>query len=305
MNQTATNGPSITEQKERTLRAAWVISLWAPIGSGVAFVLGRSTILLADFLRRTSELLALFFAWVVFRKVARGSTATYNYGYGKLEDLSGLLVACIMGFSCLVIFGDSVNTILNPKPRGSMLVGLLVAIGGCIVNGWFWRRNLSLASQESSPLIEAQWRLYRAKALIDLCVVMTLVLSTIFQQSLWSTHIDPMGSFLIAGFLLYSAFQLARSSLRGLLDCALSDSHQAVIQEVLKEHQHRYTSLHGIRSRNSGVTAYVEVFLEFDSNLAMNEVQMCIDAIRSDLDARIPNSHVSIVSRTGNTLCKE
>lgn len=82
---------------------------------------GRSTILLADLLRRSSELLMLFISWLVYRKVMKGSTKTFNYGYGKLESLASLAIACVMVISFGIVANTAFQQFRNPVESGWIL----------------------------------------------------------------------------------------------------------------------------------------------------------------------------------------
>lgn len=52
---------------ERTLLASVVMSSPGPIVVGAALFLGRSSTQLADFIRRTAELVAIIVSWILFR----------------------------------------------------------------------------------------------------------------------------------------------------------------------------------------------------------------------------------------------
>ncbi len=283
-------------RKERTLRAAWLISLWAPLGTGVAMVLGRSTVLFADFLRRSSELLALFLAWLVIRKVSQGKNARFNYGYGKLENLSSLIVATVMVFSFVIIAFSAAGRILDPRPLAILWPGILVASGGLIVNSWFWRRTSALNREESTPVFEAHWRLYRAKSIIDLAVLITLGMSALLRDYNWSVYIDPAGSLIIAVFLLGSAYRITRASVLEILDRSLNEKIEPLLKKELSLYSDRYTSLQDIRSRKSGGTLLVEIFLEFRENTTAKEMVMIREEIRKSLEEKYPICQVNIIA---------
>ncbi len=57
--------------------------------------------------------------------------------------------------------------------------------------------------------------------------------------------------------------------------------------------------LHGLRSRRSGGNIYIEIFLEFDGEMKMCEVQEVIDRITRSLEANIPRSSVNIIPTSG------
>jgi divalent metal cation (Fe/Co/Zn/Cd) transporter len=56
--------------------------------------------------------------------------------------------------------------------------------------------------------------------------------------------------------------------------------------------------LHGIRSRRSGQFVYIEIFLEFDQQRLMGDIQKTIDLITSSLEQKIEGSQVLVVSTT-------
>ena len=50
--------------------------------------------------------------------------------------------------------------------------------------------------------------------------------------------------------------------------------------------------------RRSGPNLYVEIFLQFDPQLLMGEVQRRIDAIRTEINQAIPGAEVALVPTT-------
>jgi len=57
---------------------------------------------------------------------------------------------------------------------GNVVPGLVIALLGLLTNGWFWRRYTILTREKYNAVTEAQQGLYRAKASVDLCVVVAL-----------------------------------------------------------------------------------------------------------------------------------
>jgi len=64
--------PDVDVRRERTLRLALALSAWGPLATGVAVLLSHSSTQLADFLRRSAELLAIALAWGVARRLRQG-----------------------------------------------------------------------------------------------------------------------------------------------------------------------------------------------------------------------------------------
>jgi ferrous-iron efflux pump FieF len=295
MTESCAELPTAAQARERSVFTGLLFGAVTLIPGLVAVILGHSTTLLADWLRSFSETFAILLSWLTLRKVTRGRRTDYDYGYGKLESLSSLIVAAAMTLSFAAIVFSAVSRIRQPEPVKQVGWGLLISTGAAVINVVLWRRNYRLAQQEQSPIMESQWRLFRAKAVVNVTVISALGLSVLLRRFTWSLYVDPIGSLIVAGFLLASAYQVASTSIYDLLDKALEESLQFVILQELAAHFDTYRCFHGVQSRRSGGDVYIELFLEFDGDLKMAEVQRRIDAIRSSLEARIQNSQVLVV----------
>ena len=197
-------------KKEKTLRYGWMIGVWAILPASVSFFLGKSHTLLADLIKRICETLVLFFSWVAFKKGLRGETEKYHYGHGKLEDLVSLFFGQVILLSAGVIVFIALQRMSSPRPHGNLYFGILVALVDAIVNGYFWKRNHALARLASTPLIESQWRLYKAKTVVNVCVLASLVLCVFLGNSASATSVDVVGSFVVALYLMQSAYGLLK-----------------------------------------------------------------------------------------------
>jgi divalent metal cation (Fe/Co/Zn/Cd) transporter len=142
--------------------------------------------------------------------------------------------------------------------------------------------------------MESQWHLFRAKAFADGAVFIALLLSLGFRSYAWSVYVDPIASFVIAGFLLYSVYGIVSDSVYDLLDKTLDESLQIVINRELAAFYDKYTAFHGVRSRRSGSNIYIEIFLEFDGDQKMSEVQQAINDIKTSLERKIKGSRVIV-----------
>ncbi|MEN6611227.1 MAG: cation transporter dimerization domain-containing protein [Methanoregulaceae archaeon] len=67
----------------------------------------------------------------------------------------------------------------------------------------------------------------------------------------------------------------------------------------LAEHFPRYKNLHRGRSRHSGGSVCIEIFLEFEGEMRMCEVQDVIDRMKASLERKIPGSSVNIIPSNG------
>lgn len=283
--------------KQRTVLTSLIVDfvLWLP--DVAAAILSGSIVLFADALKCANEILATFFAYLTLRKMAKGGAGAYDYGLGKFETITSIITGGVMFVSLALVFFVAIYRIIVPEElvlAGAYLGVVLMILGVCM-NSWLWKKNYRLYQRSPSPIIDSQWRLFRTKAFSDFSVLCALVATLLLSRYSWSLFIDPLASFIIAGFLLTSGYRVITSSLPDLLDKTLDEELQMVIVRHLAEFFHDYTALHGVRSRRSGTNVYIEIFLEFDGERKMSDVQESINRIRTSLEKNIPKSSVSIV----------
>ncbi|NLM11555.1 MAG: cation transporter [Clostridiaceae bacterium] len=186
---------------ERTLLASVLLSSPGPIVIGIALLFGRSSTQLADFIRRTSELVAIIVSWIVFRTVHK-SDEFDPLRKEKLEHTANLCVGlamCLSGVAMIFIALFSSGT-----EKGNVIPGLVIALLGVITNSWFWMRYRKLNHEKPDAILSAQSSLYRAKSLVDACVVIALTVVTIAPGTQTALYVDLFGSIIVAAYLIMS-----------------------------------------------------------------------------------------------------
>ncbi|NMB78624.1 MAG: cation diffusion facilitator family transporter [Methanomicrobiales archaeon] len=290
-------GKESLEAKQKVILTSLIVDfiLWIP--DVAAAILSGSIVLMADAVKCANEIIATFFAYITIRKMAKGGSGTYDYGMGKFETVTSLITGTVMFVSLALVFYAAIHRIRVPEElvREGVMLGVVLMLIGVAMNTYLWQKNYRLWKKEPSPIMDSQWRLFRTKAFSDFAALLSLVAGVIFAQYAWSLYIDPLFSFFIVGVLLSSGYRVIVTSLPDLLDKTLDEELQMVIVKHLAEFFHDYTALHGVRSRRSGNNVYIEIFLEFDKQKSMGEVQATINRIKASLEKSIPKSSVSIV----------
>lgn len=191
----------------RTLLWSVVMSAPGPLIVGLGLMSGRSSTQLADFVRRSAELLAIVMAFVSYRLTTRG-VVTDAVKKEKLERISNLFVGammCVGGAIMLVLAIAS-----NHADKGNVIPGLCVAVLGVIANTIFWQKYSRLNRAEPNSILAVQARLYRAKSLVDTCVTLALLAVVLVPGSLFSYYFDLLGSIVVAVYLVSCGGQTIR-----------------------------------------------------------------------------------------------
>ncbi|MCB0344351.1 MAG: cation transporter, partial [Bdellovibrionales bacterium] len=173
--------------------------------------------------------------------------------------------------------------------------GLLFAILSVFGNAVLWQLNFKHESSAASPVIDSQWRLFRAKTAASSAVVLSLGVGTFFADYSFAQYADPFGALVLSAFILYSAITIVSDSMNDLVDRSLEEALQMIILAALVKYDNEYMGLERIRSRRSGNRVYVELFLMFADDRTMADIRDSAKRIRAELEANIPASEVIVI----------
>ena len=287
----------VRESRQKLVFTGLCIDLLVLIPESIAVILSGSMTLFADIIKGANEILATSFALLIIRRVTLGGKFTYDYGMGKFESLTRIITGGVMFISIVILLLFTSHRILNPEhfDMNAAFIGIPLMILVSITDSYHWKTNYSLAQKEPTPIMEAQWRLRRAKTFSDLLILFALVLSVFLVQYSWSEYIDPIASLVIIGFLLFAGYREISASLPDLFDKTLEEELQIIILKELVDSFDKFHDFHGVRSRRSGTRIYIDIHLGFDPEQKVGDMQVSIDSLKGSLEALIPGSVVFII----------
>lgn len=195
----------------RTLLLSVLMSAPGPLIIGLGLMVGQSSTQIADFFRRSSELLAIIMAYIVYQITTREDGETDQMRKARLESLSNLFVGammCLGGSIMLILALTAENT-----DKGNVIPGLVIAVLGVVANTLFWRKYTRLNKAEPNAILAVQARLYRAKSLVDGCVTIALLAVMLLPGTTIAFYIDMVGSVIVASYLIYCGLQTIREKI--------------------------------------------------------------------------------------------
>lgn len=290
------SGSTAGGDKEAATRSAAIAAGIDTVFTLAAFVAASSAVILADFLKTLLEFVAVLLAWYALRRIRRGGGRQFEYGVGKLENLSSLIVGLLM-FACLaIIVGAAIRNLLHPGhvTGVGVWIGLANQIIYVFINARLSVKARRLAREQNSPLMATQAGLFLTKAVANGFILLALGLSVLLRDQAWALYIDPLASLVIAGSILLAALGILKDSTLDLLDRTLEENNQLAILRALARHFDRYEDLHEIRSRRAGSHVFVEIILGFAATQTAAEIQVSARLLKAELEREIPGSRVTI-----------
>ena len=236
-------------------------------------------------------------SYVVLKRAHRGRFQEFEFGIGKIERIINLLVAFGLCVTCLYIFSRSVSTgTPSPLSPSSLFWAVISGDMNLAVNIWFTIEFIQVNQTETSIIVLSQIKSRIAKTVASAIVLVILILTLWLSDPRLARMVDSGGSICVLCFMLVIATDLIRESLPEILDRSVPDPDQYKILQVLTAHFDEYDGFSGYRTRRSGKDLFVMVTLGFFPHTNIAEIQMRLNPIRHDMEARIPGANVTIVS---------
>ena len=184
----------------KTLLWSIIMSSPGPLVVGLGLLAGRSSTQIADFVRRSAELLAIIMSFVVYQAVTKQGVSD-EIKKRKMERGSNIFVGSMMCLAGAIMAVLAFT--MNNDDKGNVIPGLAIAVLGVIANSIFWIKYTRINRAEPNAIMAVQSRLYRAKTLVDLSVTIALLSILIAPQSTVSYWLDLIGSMIVAVYLFW------------------------------------------------------------------------------------------------------
>lgn len=196
-----------SKSKERTMLTALLLSSFGPFVTGISVYLSNSGTLTADFIRRLTELFAMFVSWYLFRYINRKKPGKQKIH--KYEQLSKSGVGIAMIVSSIIMLIMALNSLRSVTyPSGNMYPGLAIALLGALTNGFFWRRYEKLNAHKHDEITRNQAVLYKAKTAVDIYVLLAALSIILLKPGRTTSIIDLLGNIGVSAYLAYTAVSL-------------------------------------------------------------------------------------------------
>ena len=181
---------------------------------GVVAISG-SVALLADTLHNFSDALTAIPLWLAFTLARRAANRRYTYGYGRAEDLAGVLIVLMIFGSAVVVFYESIQKILQHQVMTNIGWVAVASIIGFVGNELVALFRIRVGREIGSAVLVADGYHARTDGLTSLGVLVGAI-------GVWLGFplADPLMGFAIGLAILIIVWGAAREMWYRMMDAA-------------------------------------------------------------------------------------
>lgn len=253
-----------------------------------AAVMTNAAAALASFMDSLLDVLVSLLNFAALRYALKPADDDHRFGHGKMEAVMALFQAAFLTGAAVLLFYQGVSRYFSPEPIAALNSGIwltLLCTGLTIVlvlvQKWVIQKTGSLA-------VKADSAHYRSDILLNAAVILALFL--VANSLLWA---DAVMAALIAVYLLWNAFQLAKESLKHLLDQELTSAQRQLIVDSLQSLP-QVLAVDQLRTRQAGPKVFVQLRLVLPDDLSLMLAHEIVDAAEQRVAALFSAAEVII-----------
>jgi len=255
---------------------------------GGAWFMTGSLSVMASLVDSLMDAVASLINLLAVRYSLKSADQDHQFGHGKAESLAGLGQACFIGGSAIFLLMHATERLSHPQPLQDISLGLWVmvfAIGATLVLLAF---QGYVIKQTNSSAIRADALHYKTDLLTN-----TATIGALFFAASGYPLLDPLGALAIAGYILYSAWQIGREAMQVLMDHELPEEIRQRICDIVLTHA-TVLGLHDLRTRQSGQTMLIQFHLDLDQSLPLAEAHRAAKEVEHAIMAEFPQADILI-----------
>src|SRR5206468_6664694 len=202
-----------------TQRGIWAVK-WSLIGLGataifqlVIVIFSGSVALLADTIHNIADAATAIPLWIAFSLARRQPSRRFTYGYGRVEDLAGVVIVLTILFSAVVAGYESINRFLHAQAVKYLWAVAVASIIGFAGNELVAIFRIRVGKQINSAALVADGYHARVDGLTSLAVLFS-ALGVSFGYPL----ADPLIGLLITALILPIVWESGKAVFTRLLD---------------------------------------------------------------------------------------
>lgn len=271
------------EARRDGIRTAWIglagMLAVAVIQVGIVAVSG-SVALLADTVHSLGHAVTTIPLIIAFRLAARPATRRYRYGFGRAEDLVGILICLVILATVVIIVSESVTALVTPRPLTNLgwvfAAGLVGFAGNEIVAVYRIRGGRRIGS--AALIAEGQHA--RADGFTSLAVAVGITFA-------WFGYpwVDAVVGLLIGAIV----FGIMLSSLRSILRRLMDGVEPSLVDQIATELEYvdGVVGARDVRARWMGHRLSVDAAIAVAPDLTASDIVTITDHARDRVRAHV------------------
>ena len=281
------------ESSRDGLRALWISLVGlgvTALAQAVIAVLSGSVALLGDTLHNVADALTAVPLGVAFLLGRRAATRAYTYGYGRAEDLAGIVIVAVIAASALAAAWTAATRLLHPATVTHLPWVAVAGVVGFAGNELVARYRIRVGRRIGSAALVADGLHARTDGYTSLAVVAAAGGAALGWR--WADPVIGLAIAVAISFVLKDAAREVYRRLMDAVDPAVVDRAETALRAVAGVRE-----VAAVRLRWIGHRLHAEADLVVDADLSLRAAH----EIAADAEHQLPHAVPRLTSATVHT----
>jgi cation diffusion facilitator family transporter len=287
-------GEKVDESLEANERGIWVLKVsLAVLGLTALFQVAivyfsGSVALLADTIHNFADAGTSIPLWIAFALARRGASRRFTYGYGKVEDVAGVVIVLIIFSSACLAGYEAVMKILHPRPVTHLGWTAAAAVIGFLGNEAVAVFRIRVGREIGSAALVADGLHSRVDGFTSLAVLLGVL-------GVWVGFpiVDPLVGIAITVAILFIVRGAAGTVWNRLVD----GIEPALVEEIAHASTHvpGVSEVRQVRARWIGHKIFTDLQIGVDPDLTVRGSQEIVEAVTAELHRHVRSLGSAVV----------
>ncbi len=244
--------------------------------------LSNSIAITADAFNNLSDAGSAAVTLAGFKLAGAKPDTEHPFGHGRMEYLTGLVVAAAILFMAFELIKDSIGKILHPEPSGFRPVYVLVLVASILVKLYMSHYNRVVGRQIASAAMHAT----ATDSLSD-ALATTVVLASTLIGHFTGLRVDGYCGLLVGLFIFYAGVKAAQETLNPLLGQPPTEELVNQISGIVMAHK-GVMGIHDLVVHDYGPgRQMISLHTEVPAEANILEIHDMIDRIEAELKQKL------------------
>ena len=276
----------LMQNRASLTRFAW-LSIAAAVTTIIlkagAYFLTASVGLLSDAIESLVNLAGAIMALGMLTIAARPADENHVYGHSKAEYFASVTEGILILGAAIGIISAATSRLIHPRELEQLGFGLAVSIAASTVNFIVSRILLREGKNRHSITLEADAHHLMTDVWTSVGVISGVAIAGFTGWQI----LDPIIAIIVALNIIWTGVQLVNRSVAGLMDTALPEREQKLIQDVMEKYRTKGVTFHALRTRQAAARQFISVHMLVPGEWTVHDAHHMAEDFESDVRAAL------------------
>lgn len=264
-------------------------NLFLSIIKGIIGFYTNSRAMIADAFNSAGDIFTSLMTFIGNKIASKPRDDDHNLGHGKAEYIYSMLISITMIFMALMIFKDSITTLINKTTYEYSGWLVIICIITIIVKLSLYVYTNKLAKTYNNLLIKSSSKDH----LIDSIITFFNLISCLLAKA--NIYIlDPIVGIGISIWIIYTAITIFKESYNVLMDKSISNETKQKVLDTIKKHE-EIKKINHFNSTPIGYQYQISFTIFVDGNLSTYESHAIADKLEKEITKNNDDIYLTVI----------